>query len=126
MKTPNLTLLAATAAFLITTAGTTLAKPPGGNGGPGNGSQRSGHQAASDQRGGHQPGGSQQGGGQRGPQGGPPPVLKALDTDQDGVVSAEEIAAASTALATLDANGDGELTRDELRPPRGKRSQSEE
>lgn len=42
--------------------------------------------------------------------------MAALDADGDGVLSAAEIAAASTALLTLDANGDGKLTMDELRP----------
>ncbi len=46
------------------------------------------------------------------------PVIRVLDTDHDGEISAAEIAAASTSLLTLDANGDGQLTVDELRPPR--------
>ncbi len=45
-----------------------------------------------------------------------PPVLAAVDVNQDGVLSADEIAAAPAALMTLDANQDGVLTRDELRP----------
>lgn len=55
--------------------------------------------------------------------------MVALDSDQDGVVSAVEIANAAAALATLDANGDGQLTKDEIRPPRpprGGKDQSEE
>ena len=64
-----------------------------------------------------------------GPRGGPPgrgpgqrnpilndPLLRALDSDHDGVISAEEIRNASSALLTLDKNGDGRLTSDELRP----------
>ncbi len=48
-----------------------------------------------------------------------PPFVAALDTNKkDGVISADEIANAPTALKTLDKNGDGKLTRDELRPPR--------
>jgi hypothetical protein len=47
----------------------------------------------------------------------PNPILKALDTNGDGVISADEITNASTALKQLDANGDGQLTQDELRPP---------
>lgn len=47
----------------------------------------------------------------------PNPILKALDTNGDGVISADEIANAATALKTLDTNGDGQLTQDELRPP---------
>lgn len=48
----------------------------------------------------------------------PPPVIAVLDANHDGVIDAEEIANASAALKTLDKNGDGKLTPDELRPPR--------
>ncbi len=51
---------------------------------------------------------------------GPPhggPLFDALDTNHDGVISADEIANAATALKTLDKNGDGQITREELRPP---------
>lgn len=51
------------------------------------------------------------------------PVVDALDADKDGTLSKAEIAAASTALLTLDKNGDGELTADELRPARGGRGE---
>ncbi|MBS1798204.1 MAG: EF-hand domain-containing protein [Acidobacteria bacterium] len=44
------------------------------------------------------------------------PILSALDTDHDGVISTAEIAAAPTSLKTLDKNGDGELSAEELRP----------
>ncbi len=47
----------------------------------------------------------------------PPPVIAVLDANRDGVIDAKEIANASQALLKLDANGDGKLTRDELRPP---------
>ena len=46
------------------------------------------------------------------------PVMAALDADKDGTISAAEISGASAALAKLDANGDGELTFDEIRPQR--------
>ena len=46
------------------------------------------------------------------------PVLAALDADHDGVISAAEIQNAPAALKTLDKNGDGRLTPDELIPPR--------
>ena len=48
----------------------------------------------------------------------PPPVIVVLDANHDGVIDATEIANASKALLTLDKNGDGQLTREELRPPR--------
>ncbi|MEP0842407.1 MAG: hypothetical protein HRF43_06815 [Phycisphaerae bacterium] len=51
---------------------------------------------------------------------GPGPLMRALDADQDGALSARELANAPAALATLDANKDGRLTRDELRPPGGR------
>ncbi len=43
-------------------------------------------------------------------------VLAALDTDYDGVISAAEIRNAPTALRTLDQNGDGRITPDEIFP----------
>lgn len=46
----------------------------------------------------------------------PPPLMIALDKDQDGELSAKEIAGASEALKTLDKDGDGSLSHDELRP----------
>lgn len=44
------------------------------------------------------------------------PLMSTLDTNHDGVLDAEELARASTALRALDRNGDGRLTPDELRP----------
>jgi Ca2+-binding EF-hand superfamily protein len=44
------------------------------------------------------------------------PLVAALDTDTNGVISAEEIANAPASLKALDKNGDGQLTRDELFP----------
>ncbi|HEY1336267.1 MAG TPA: hypothetical protein VGF59_02095 [Bryobacteraceae bacterium] len=44
------------------------------------------------------------------------PVLAALDADRDGEISAAEIADAVAALKTLDKNGDGQLTPDEVLP----------
>jgi hypothetical protein len=46
----------------------------------------------------------------------PPPVIAALDADRDGIISAEEIQNAPTALLQLDKDKDGELTREELHP----------
>lgn len=48
-----------------------------------------------------------------------PPLIAALDANHDGVIDAAEIANASKALATLDKNGDGKLTIDEIRPQGG-------
>jgi hypothetical protein len=60
-------------------------------------------------------------GGPGGPGGGNrpvPPLIAALDANHDGVIDASEIANASKALLTLDKNGDGKLTADEIHPPR--------
>ena len=45
------------------------------------------------------------------------PAFGALDTDDDGEISAGEISAAAESLASLDDDGDGRLSGDELRPP---------
>jgi len=52
------------------------------------------------------------------------PVMLALDADEDGALSASEIANATASLQALDLNGDGQLTMDEFRPtpPEGARS----
>jgi hypothetical protein len=50
-----------------------------------------------------------------------PAFLKALDANTNGVIEAEEIAKATTALKALDTNGDGQLSLEEAlgpRPPR--------
>jgi len=47
-----------------------------------------------------------------------PPLISALDANGDKVIDAQEIANAPAALKTLDKNGDGKLTHDELRPER--------
>ena len=47
-----------------------------------------------------------------------PAIVRALDTNHDGVISAQEIANASAALETLDKNGDGKLTPNEYMGPR--------
>jgi Ca2+-binding EF-hand superfamily protein len=66
------------------------------------------------------PGGPGGPGGQRGP-GGPggfrSPLLNALDSNRDGKLSADEIAAAPRSLLKLDINGDGSITLEELQPP---------
>lgn len=67
--------------------------------------------------------GGQGGEGRRGDGGGPPPdrLFQALDKDHDGVLSADEIAAAPASLRTLDANGDGSLSMEEIFGGRGGR-----
>ena len=44
------------------------------------------------------------------------PVQAVLDANNDGVISADEMAQASAALRKLDKNSDGKLIEDELRP----------
>ncbi len=46
------------------------------------------------------------------------PVLAALDADHDGEISSAEILNSAAALKTLDKNGDGSLTPDEVIPDR--------
>ena len=48
------------------------------------------------------------------------PLIAALDTNHDTTISTQELAAASTALLALDANRDGQLSLDELRPAAGR------
>ena len=45
-------------------------------------------------------------------------MIAALDANHDGVIDANEIANAPSALKALDKNGDGQLTQEELRPGR--------
>lgn len=47
-----------------------------------------------------------------------PPLIALFDTDRDKVISAEEIKAAAESLAKLDKNGDGQITLEEIHPPR--------
>jgi Ca2+-binding EF-hand superfamily protein len=47
------------------------------------------------------------------------PMMRALDLNTDGELSADEIAKASASLKTLDRNRDGKLTEEELRPEFG-------
>ncbi|MCP4218568.1 MAG: hypothetical protein GY765_28295 [bacterium] len=46
------------------------------------------------------------------------PLVAALDADQDKVISASELGNAANALKALDADGNGELTMEELKPQR--------
>jgi hypothetical protein len=54
--------------------------------------------------------------GQRPPGG--PPLIRALDADHDGEISAGEIASAASSLRVLDTDADGQLSAAELHPPR--------
>ncbi len=47
----------------------------------------------------------------------PSPVIEALDADDDGEISAEELKNAVAALKSLDKNKDGKLDRKEIHPP---------
>ena len=84
-------------------------------GGPGQGGGRPGGPGQGDRPG---FGGSGQGGFPGGPGGQPPrnPLATVLDTDGDGVISANELKNASKALSQLDRNRDGKITRDEMYP----------
>ena len=106
-----------------------LAQPADGPGGPGGRMERRGpaDRAADADRpapGDRQRDGKRDGAPADGKEGRKPPMwpmgplMAALDTDKDGVLSAEEIAAASENLKKLDKNGDGKIDRKELLPPR--------
>jgi hypothetical protein len=45
-------------------------------------------------------------------------IMMIFDENCNGVIDADEIARAPQLLLKLDRNGDGRITRDELRPPR--------
>lgn len=49
------------------------------------------------------------------------PLIRALDADQSGAISAAELNNAPAALKALDKDADGKLTAEELRGPRGER-----
>jgi hypothetical protein len=96
-KTILLTALAVGISTLLATAQNENKQGPGGNRPP-------------------RQGGEQGGPGQGGQQRVVPPIMAALDANHDGVIDEKEIANASNALKTLDKNGDGKLTPDEIRP----------
>ena len=66
-------------------------------------------------------GGMRQGGGDRSRFMRRLPIIAALDRDESGSVESTEIEGAARALATLDMDGDGSITADEMRPARGRR-----
>ena len=47
------------------------------------------------------------------------PILAAVDTNGDGVISADEIKTSAEAIRKLDKDGDGKVTREEAMPQRG-------
>lgn len=51
------------------------------------------------------------------PQPGGDGLVRAIDADKNGEISADEIAGAADALKKLDRNGDGKITREEIGPP---------
>ena len=52
------------------------------------------------------------------PPGPPPTLMRVLDVDHDGIISAEEIAGATVAMKTLDKNKDGKLMPNEFGAPK--------
>jgi len=104
-------LLASTALAVlgVSVTMTVMAQPPGGDQRPGD-RQREG---------GPRGGGPRDGGlGEPGRPPMPNPLVAALDTDGDHVISEEELRNATASLLTLDKNKDGKLSDDETRPPR--------
>lgn len=90
-------------AALSLTATMAVAQPPGDGERPRGG--------FGDRRGGDRPEGEREA----------PPMVKALDTNADGKITAEELKNATKALMALDGNGDGVLTEEEYGRPRGPR-----
>ena len=106
MKTNRWTIAFASAMVLGLLAYTVTAQIPG-----------SGEQPPLDGQG--HPGGAERGERDRDFRPPPHPVMTALDTDNDSELSAKEIADAVAALKKLDKDGDGKLSREEMRPQFG-------
>jgi len=97
----------------------------GGRGGPGG--RQDGQAGRPEDRGGSQPErqpqeNRPQGEGRRPPGGGGDPLMRAFDTNRDGAIDRAELAKAVEVLKSLDKNGDGRLTSDEMRGGRGRGS----
>src|SRR3954449_3089710 len=54
------------------------------------------------------------------------PLLSALDSNHDGVISSAELQSAPAVLATLDADKNGSVSADQMRPARFGRGQGSE
>jgi len=108
MKTKKWTIAFASAMVLGLLAYTVTGQPPG-----------PGEQPPRDRRG--PPRGPERGERDRDFRPPPHPVMAALDADNDGELSADEIADAVAALKKLDKDGDGKLSREEMRPQFGGR-----
>jgi hypothetical protein len=89
--------LGLTAALSAQTGDTGGPRGPGG-GGPGRGPGGPGRGPGGPGRGGH-------------------PIVRVLDADKDGTISAAEIANAAKAILTLDSNGDGKISKDDAPVP---------
>jgi len=63
-------------------------------------------------------------GGEMRRRGGGSAFMRALDTDHNGELSAAEITASTASLTKLDKNKDGQLTKEEIMPARGRRGDS--
>ncbi|MCU0779847.1 MAG: class I SAM-dependent methyltransferase [Akkermansiaceae bacterium] len=61
------------------------------------------------------------------PAGGPPPapLMQALDLNRDGRIDAGELAKAADSLKSLDRDGDGQVSPEEMRPQPGRRGPGE-
>ena len=122
---PGLRAAAAFAACLLMLAAPARAQPPEGDDPPREGRrdrERERERGADREGFGRRP--REGGPGEAGPGGGPgrpfgpprDPLREALDSNGDGRLDTDEIAAAAAALLTLDEDGDGTLSGEELRP----------
>ena len=128
MKKQALLFVAVLVGALVMIDHAVAQRPDGGGRGRGNRGERQRPERPEPPQGGpgFGEGGERGFGGPGGPGGGGPgemmrrlPMMSALDANDDGEISAEEIANAVQALKSLDKNSDGKLTLEELRPDGG-------